>query len=86
MRLKPGEPPLPFGQHLRPFSWKEGLLIIPTVKIEPGVPTGIDLVLTIQALLHINVVEQSPNGQSEMLRGPIHGVNTGISPLLPLSR
>jgi hypothetical protein len=66
---EPSKPALPFRQQLSPFLGTPGLFLIPLSEIEPGVPTSIDLVLAIQALLHIDVVKQPPSGQSEMLGG-----------------
>ena len=66
---EPKKPALSFCQQLFPFPWTKSLLLIPTVKIESGVPTSLDLVLAIQALLHIDVVKQVPANQPEMLGG-----------------
>ena len=69
MLREPIEPALPFGQDLRPFSGKEGLLLIPTFEDQTGVATGFNLVLAVQGLLDVDMVKQPPTDEPEMLGG-----------------
>lgn len=67
MLLEPSEPALPFRQQLSPFPRTPGLFVIPLVESEIRMLTSVDLILTIQGLLDIDMVEQTPADQPEML-------------------